>query len=407
MAVLRDGTPVYVAGTLPGEIVRVRPTAKRGEGWAAEIDTIATPSAERIAAPCPHFGACGGCAVQHWQPDAYGAWKSALLEAALRRAGYAPELAPLVTTPPHSRRRIDLAMRRHAGAVLLGLHAPRGGEVVDLQDCTVLHPDLLALLPPLRALLRGLAAFKREGSAVFNLLDSGADLLLRTDAAPNATDRTRLAAFAAQHGMPRITIEQTGQLPETAAMLRPALTRMGGINVVPPPGAFLQASAPAEAAIVDAVLAGLPDKISTRARVAELYAGSGTLSFALSAHVRVTAYEGDARAHAALQAAANAAQITGRMEPVLRDLTRQPLSPKELSPFAAVVLDPPYAGAAAQMAPLAASGVARIIYVSCNPAALARDATVLKGAGYKLVSAVPIDQFLWSARLEAVVVFSR
>lgn len=404
---MRDGTPVYVAGTLPGEIVRIRPAAKRGEGWAADFDTIATPSAARMAPPCRHFGSCGGCAVQHWQPEAYGAWKSALLEAALRRAGFAPALSPMATTPPHVRRRVDLAIRRSPGGVLLGLHAPRGPEIADLQDCTVLHPDLLALLPPLRTLLRGLTALKREGSAVFNLLNSGPDLLLRIDGSPTATDRIRLAAFAAQHGMPRITLAQTGQPPETAALLRSATTRMGSIMVVPPPGAFLQASAPAEAAIVAAVLAGLPDKLPAKARVAEMYAGSGTLTFPLSERVRVTAYEGDPAAHAALRDAANAAQITGRVEAVLRDLTRQPLSPKDLSPFAAVVLDPPYAGAAAQMAPLAASGVARIIYVSCNPAALARDAAVLHGAGYKLLSAVPIDQFLWSARLEAVAVFAR
>ncbi len=396
-----------MAGSLPGEVIRVRPTAKRGEGWAADIDTIALPSPERAIPACQHFGTCGGCTVQHWQPAPYAAWKSGLLAASLRRAGFAPEVAPLALTPPHARRRIDLAVRRHGGAVQLGLHEPRGGAIVDLQDCVILHPALLALLDPLRTLLRGLTALKREGSAVLNLLESGPDMLLRVDADATATDRTRLAAFANLHGMPRIVLAQNNLPPENACLLRPASTAMGGVAVVPPPGAFLQASAEGEAAILTAVLAGLPDKLSTKARIAELYAGSGTLTFPLAARVRVAAFEGDAGAFAALQAATNAASLTGRIEPQRRDLARQPLSAKELSAFAAVVLDPPHAGALVQMPLLAASGVARIIYVSCNPAVLARDAAVLKGAGYKLLSATPIDQFLWSARLESVAVFAK
>ncbi|MBU6499198.1 MAG: RsmD family RNA methyltransferase, partial [Rhodospirillales bacterium] len=143
------------------------------------------------------------------------------------------------------------------------------------------------------------------------------------------------------------------------------------------------------------------------AAIGELYAGSGTLSFALAAHARVIAYEGDATACAALRAGVNAARLAGRITAHQRDLTRQPLTAKELAPFAAVVLDPPHAGAAAQLPTLAASGVRRIIYVSCNPAALARDGAVLRGAGYRLLAASPIDQFLWSARLESVCVFAR
>jgi 23S rRNA (uracil1939-C5)-methyltransferase len=146
--------------------------------------------------------------------------------------------------------------------------------------------------------------------------------------------------------------------------------------------------------------------LTKRSRIADLYAGCGTFSFVLAGRARVAAYEGDAPSVAALRAAANAAGLAGRVEAHVRDLARQPLSAKELAAFAAVVLDPPHAGALAQTALIAASGVARVIYVSCNPAALARDAKVLHEADYKLLSATPIDQFLWSARLESVAVFA-
>jgi 23S rRNA (uracil1939-C5)-methyltransferase len=179
------------------------------------------------------------------------------------------------------------------------------------------------------------------------------------------------------------------------------------VAVRPPPGGFLQASAEGEAAIVEAVLAGLPEKLAGKARIAELYAGSGTLTFALAQRARVAAWEGDGPALAALKEAVNRGGLAGRVEAFARDLARGPLGEAELAGFAAVVLDPPHAGAAAQVARIAASAVKRVIYVSCNPAALGRDAAVLRGAGFRLLSAVPIDQFLWSARLESVCVFSR
>jgi 23S rRNA (uracil1939-C5)-methyltransferase len=387
--------------------VLAEPVAKRGEGWFGTAD-IVTASPDRVTPACAHFGQCGGCALQHWAMPEYLAWKSGLLGAALRRAGYADAaIEPVVGTPPGARRRIDLAIRRKAAVITIGLHAARAADVVAMHECSVLHPTLFGLIAPMRDVLRGLSALRREGSAVLNLLDAGPDLLLRLDGELSASDRTRLAAFAEAHGLPRISWARGDKPSETACLLRPPVVRFAGVAVTPPPGAFLQASREGEAAIIAAVLAGLPAKLTARARVAELYAGCGTLSFALAERVRVAAYEGDAAAAAALTAAVNAAKLPGRIEVQRRDLARQPLSAKELSAFAAVVLDPPHAGAAAQIGLIAASGVARVVYVSCNPTTLARDAKLLHLAGYKLVSATPVDQFLWSARLESVVVFGR
>lgn len=403
---LPDGERVYVPFTLPDEIVRVRITGKRGEGRAGVAEEIVSPSAHRVAPACVHFGTCGGCSLQHWEASEYLAWKSNLLSAALRRAGFAPEPAAIVQTLAGARRRMDLAIRRDL-TVTLGLHTARDSAVVDLRECSVMHPDLFRLVAPLRVLLRGLGALKREGSAVVNLLDSGPDVLLRTDGQLNVTDRTKLAAFAVEHGMPRVMWAQNTGTPELAAGLRPATTNLSGTQVVPPPGGFLQASRAGETAIIAAVLAGLPTKPTAKARVAELYAGSGTLTFAIAPRMRVAAYEGDIGASAALKAAADASGQTGRVTVERRDLSRQPLSGKELSAFAVVVLDPPHGGAATQTEQIAASTVKRVIYVSCNPQALARDAAMLRMAGFKLVSAVPVDQFLWSARLESVCVFTR
>lgn len=406
IARLPDGRTCFVPRSLPGESLHARLVGRRSDAALAEAEALLRASPERVAPPCPHFAACGGCALQHWADAPYAEWKRAKLVDALARAGFREvPVAPLARTPPGTRRRADLALRRGPGGVTLGFHAPGSGEVVDLAACTVLDRRLVALFEPLRALLRSLKALKREGSAVLNLLETGPDLLLRTDGALDAAGRTALAAFASEHRLPRIAWAQGNGAPEIAAQLGPAVIRFGEAAVNPPPGAFLQASPAGEDAICDAVLAGLPARIPPRAAIAELYAGLGTLSFALAGRARVAAFEGSAEAVAALSTAAGRAGARIRAE--RRDLARQPLLPAELKSFAAVVLDPPYAGAAEQVALLARARVPSIVYVSCNPAALARDARALAQAGYRVASAVPVDQFLWSPHLESVVAFAR
>jgi 23S rRNA (uracil1939-C5)-methyltransferase len=408
IARLPDGTPLYIPFTLPGETVSAHPTQSRGDGWHAIAGIIENPSPNRVDPPCRHFGRCGGCVMQHWRDADYRAWKAGLLAHALRQAGFTPpENLPFIPSLPGERRRIDFAVRRGGGRITIGLHEQRSPDVVDLTDCVVLHPALMALITPLRALLHPMRAIQREASVVVNLLNSGPDMLLRTDAALTLEDRLALIEFANAHGLPRISQARASDTPETVALLGPPTTSLSGIAVRPPPGVFLQATAEGERIIIEAVLDALPPKITSKTRVVELYAGCGTLTFALAARIRVAAFEGDTATVTALKQAINQGGMAGRVEAFQRDLARQPLSAKELAAFAAVVLDPPHNGAAAQVGQIAAAGVPTVIYVSCNPATLARDARMLQTAGYKLATTIAIDQFLWSARLESVTVFRR
>ncbi len=403
-----DGTRLFVPFVLPGETVSVRPGRTRVGGQAGDVVAVLAPAADRITPACRHFGVCGGCALQHWRVEPYLRWKADLVAETFHRAGYAdPVVAAITAGGIGQRRRMDLAVRREPSGVVLGLHRLRSSDIVDLAACPVLHPALFRLLVPLRDVLRRLRALRRDASVVANLLDTGPDLLLRTDAALTVADRTALTDFARSQGVARIAWAQGRDTPETACLLRSPTLTLSGVTVTPPPGAFLQATQSGEAAIVAAVLAALPGTLPVRARIAELYAGCGTLTFALAQRARVTAWEGDPHAAAALRQAANRAGLAGRVDAVTRDLTRQPLQPKELAGFAAVVLDPPHDGAAAQIPALGAAGVPVVIYVSCNPAALGRDAAVLRQSGYRLSSAQPVDQFLWSARVESIAVFLR
>jgi 23S rRNA (uracil1939-C5)-methyltransferase len=401
-AALPDGQSVFVPFTLPGELVRAAVSGPRGR-----LIEIVSASPERVTPPCPHFGTCGGCAVQHWADTPYAAWKQDIVRRALARAGYTDaEIGALRRTPPAARRRMDFAAQRTSGGMALGLNAAHSLSLVSIDTCTILHPALERLLLPLRDVLTSMGGIRRGADVAANVLDNGVDLLIRADAPAVATDRVKLAAFAAAQGVSRVTWAVKGGSvaqgePETAALVRVPVIRFAGVEVSPPPGAFLQASAEGEAAIVEAVLAGLPAKMTGRARIVELFAGAGTLSFPLATRARVVAYEGDAATAAALRKSAGGT----RVEAVTRDLVRQPLQAKELVGAACVVLDPPFTGAGPQMGPLAAARVPVVVIVSCNPVALARDAAVLREAGYRLVTATPVDQFLWSAQIEAVCVF--
>jgi 23S rRNA (uracil1939-C5)-methyltransferase len=373
----------------------------------ASLVSILSPSPERAVPPCPHAAACGGCTLQHLADSAYAAWKRGLAAAALARAGFAdPPLAPLSRSPAGSRRRAELALVRAGGRVVVGFHGRRSHTVVDAPHCRVLHPSLLATAEALRGALSRLACLRREGVAILTLTGTGIDLWLVTDGVPDADGRAALAAFAAESRLARLSWSRPGEAAEPVATLAVPAMRFAGVAVPLPPGAFLQATAEGEAAIVSAVLAALED-LPDAAMVADLYAGCGTLTFPLSRRFRVRAVEGDSAALAALEAGIRAAGLSGRVVAEARDLALHPLAAAEQRRLSAVVLDPPREGARAQVAALAAGPASRIVYVSCSVQSLERDAKVLREAGFRLDRAVPIDQFLWSAHLECVASFSR
>ena len=407
IARLADGSTVYVPFALPDEVVRVVPERRRGKGWATSHDALIEASTDRVGASCAFFGTCGGCALQHWSSEPYLRWKEGLLRSALERAGFVGVgISPIRAITPLSRRRIDLGLRRTAGSMAVGFHCRRGG-VVDLRGdtCAVMVPRLAALIEPLRDVLGRLSGLRREGEAEITWLETGADVVLRTDGELVLSDRTRLARFSYEAGLVRLCWARGDAMPELVCGLGDAVVRFAGVAVPVPPGGFLQASAEGEEAIIETVLAGLPEGVRANTIIGELFAGCGTLTFPLAQHARVRAWEGDGEAVSAMLSGARRAGLASRVQVVQRDLARRPVEAAILRGFPVVVLDPPFAGALAQIGAIAEARVQRVIYVSCNPAVLSRDAAVLQRAGYRVVAATPIDQFVWSARLESVVVF--
>lgn len=387
---MRDGAAVYVPFALPGERWRV------GTGEAIRL----TDSAERADPVCRHFLQCGGCLAQHMTPALYRDWKRGLVVEAFRHRGIDAEVGPPVIVDAASRRRAFFGVERRADEVTIGFREEGQHTLVNLMECPVLDPLIVAAVPGLRSLARRVMVDRAGGRLVVTRLDHGLDVSFdngRKDLSPH--EKAEIGALAQKMGLARLVVG--GELIVAAG--RPTVT-IGGAEVEIEPGLFLQAVPQAERIMAELCVAALPKSAK---KVADLFSGVGTLTLPVARRASVTAYDSDKRAIAALDSAVRHAQGLKPVTAMVRDLFREPLSARELADFDAAVLDPPRAGAAAQAERLAKSKVPVVIAVSCNPATLARDARMLIDGGYRMGPVTPIDQFLYSAHVEAVVVFRR
>ena len=392
------GKPVLLPGILPEERVRAEIRA----GAEAKVIERLNDSADRIVPSCQHFGACGGCALQHLRDEAYRHFKRQLIVDALRRHGLSEiTVGEPVVSPPGTRRRASLEAIRRGDRLILGFHARASHEIVDLQACPVLVPALVGLIAPLRKLLLACLKSGERATIVMTMLETGTDLGLDLPRAPDLGRLEALADFAAAQDLARLWW-RTGDIPVTpAAINRPPEVRFGDIAAELPTGGFLQATKEGQAALIALVT----EALAGAKRIADLYAGAGTFSLPLAAAgAKIHAVESDAAALAALAGAARRARF-GDLTVERRDLDANPLLAAELSRFDAVVFDPPRAGARAQAIELAKSDLKTAVAVSCNPDSFARDAAILLSGGWQLDLVTPVDQFLWSPHLELVAVF--
>ena len=389
--------PVFVPDALPGEHYDVAADGSfKRQGGA---------SPDRVTPPCRHFGTCGGCATQHMAPDLYRGWKEGLIRSGFQTQGLDIELAPLFVVPAHSRRRAALTAIVSNGRVILGYHARRSHNVIDLEECPLLTDAIAFALPDLRGIARQIAGdLVKPGKACelrmsVAALSGGLDVAVQgIGAPPSMQAAAQLAILARRAGLARLTVEDMVVCSEQAPQLE---TEAGAI--VPPPGAFFQAVAEAERHMAGLITAG----VGKSKRVADLFCGSGTFTLPLARRARILAIDSDKSALAALTHASRFAAGLKPIEVLLRDLFSEPLSPLELAGIDAVVFDPPRAGAKTQCEKIVKSKVNTVVAVSCNPATLARDCRILVDAGFQMGTVHGIDQFLWSPHVEAIVTLRR
>jgi 23S rRNA (uracil1939-C5)-methyltransferase len=386
-----DG-PIYIPAALPGETVEV--DAMPGHPDRRRLVNVRQSSAQRIEPICPHFGVCGGCAMQHLADESYRCWKRDLVVTALSQAGVDAPVAPLIDAHGDGRRRVVLHARRGTHEVLqVGFSAARAHHIVPIDRCPILAKSLDGALNAAWAIAEILDSARKPLDIQFTATEQGLDVDIRGSGALKAPAMAALAGVAQRYDFARLT--RHGEL--IAQMRTPAL-RMGGATVPLPPGAFLQATVAGEAVLSRLVLecATGPDQI------ADLFAGVGTFALRLAAHARVAAFDED---ESAIRALARAASGAAGLKPVhaeRRDLFKAPLGAAELNRFDAVVFDPPRQGASLQSREIAASRVATVVAVSCNPGTFARDIRHLIDGGYRLLAVIPVDQFRYSSHVEIV-----
>ncbi|MCC1492481.1 class I SAM-dependent RNA methyltransferase [Cognatishimia sp. F0-27] len=386
-----EGQTVFVPRTLPGEVVE-----GQRKGDTVPEPRIVTPSADRVSPPCRHAKSCGGCQLQHVSETFAARWKESVIRNALAAHGVEADIRPMLTSPPRSRRRATFSARRTKKGALAGFHALRSDVVIAVPDCTLVTPRLAAALPMVEAL--AVLGASRKGELSVQVTDSlsGLDVGVTGGKTPDVTLRQALSDIGRAFDLARIAWD------DEVLTRRPPIQRFGSVDVVPPPGTFLQATQAGETALRAAVL----DILAGSTCVADLFAGCGTFALPLAGKRPVHAVEANRAMLAALDHGWRQGTGLRKVTTEARDLFRNPLLPDELARFDGIALDPPRAGAEAQITQIIGARVPCVAYVSCNPVTFAKDAARMIAAGYEIGAVQGIDQFRWSTHVELVAGFT-
>lgn len=385
--------PIFAPLTLPGEVV-----TGTVDGTRLRDVKIVTPAEDRVAAPCSHFKSCGGCQLQHASDGFVAAYKVNIVKTALASHGITTEMRPCLTSPRASRRRASFSVKRTKKGAMSGFHARGSDILIEVPNCILVNPDILAARPIIEAIACVGGSRKAELTATVTLSNAGLDIAVSGGKPLDGPLRIALAQETEKHGLARLAWDD-----EVIAMRHAPSQTFGSAKVVPPAGSFLQATPEGEADLLKTV----QEIIGSSARVIDLFSGCGTFSLPLAKTAEVHAVEGEAEMVKALDAGWRQAVGLKKVTHEARDLFRRPLMPDELKKFDAAVIDPPRAGAEAQVAMLAESNIKLIAYVSCNPVTFARDAATLEAHGFSLDFVQTVDQFRWSSHTELVAKFSK
>lgn len=393
-----NGQTLFVADALAGERCLVEPGQKRGDGREARLIERLDASPQRREPPCRHAARCGGCVLQHAEPELYASWKQDNLVATMARRGFDADLiAPLESAPPASRRRLRFAVARRNQGYSPAFRAGHSHDLVAIDQCMVAEPGLMEIAGRLCSELGPSGVREIELTATPN----GIDALALAPSDPDLALAERLPDLARGADLARLAWKAGGGPVYVVAQSAEPAIIFGPVTLTLPPGAFVQPTKWGEERIVSLIR----PLLSGCANLADLYAGCGALGFALLPGPKLSMFES---VDAMTVAARTAARLAGlEMTATTRDLDLQPLVAGDLERFDGVVIDPPRNGARTTCEALAESGVGTIAYVSCHPGSFSRDARILADGGYALERVWPVDQFLWSHHLELVAHFVR
>jgi len=409
-----DGKAVFIEGALPGEEVLFTYAVQRKRYDEGTVVQILKPSPQRVTPRCAHFNICGGCSLQHMDAAAQIEAKQQVMLDNLRQIGrVAPEQVLPPLRGPHwgYRRRARLGVKFviKKDRLLVGFREKRNALLADLERCEVLHPSVGERLPELRALIASLESYNCIPQIEVAVGDEATALVFRNLAALSGSDLERLQQFGEAHGL-QIYLQPAG--PESVSLVWPAAASLSyrlpdyGLELFFSPTDFMQVNGEINRAMIASVI-GLLD-LKPQEHVLDLFCGLGNFTLPLARHAgHVTGVEGDARL---VERAQSNAQHNGIRNAefyaadLSQDLAQQPWAEQR---FDKILLDPPRTGALEIVRQLPVFGASRIVYVSCNPATLARDAQELVQCGYRLLSAGVMDMFPHTTHVESIALFEK
>ncbi|MDF3033105.1 MAG: hypothetical protein K0R76_59 [Alphaproteobacteria bacterium] len=404
--VLADSQRLYIPYATPGDEVSLELALTKKGRYQVVSHEITQQGKSYAKPPCPHYGVCGSCQLQHLGDQIYRQFKRDKILKPLLFEGLEnpnPLIKDPLVLPPGLRRRANFNFRCHAKGVELGYHKYHSYELLTLESCHILKPEIVAFMKPLLTVLGKSFPPGFEGEVFMTAAHNGLDVNVEVrDKTPLTLEQRELwGQFATHQNLCRLLVTLKGKEDFTLMRETPYVL-FDDVPVESNCRGFLQPSAEADQYLTSIVCGFLPE---TPSRIADLFCGRGTLSLPLSRFAPVDGYEMDEPALAALGSASRKAQRP--VTPIYRDLFKTPLKDKELVPYDVVVVDPPRAGAETQTRALAISAVPTLIYVSCNPLTFARDARLLVEGGYRIETIQPLDQFRWTVHVEAIAKFTK
>lgn len=394
-----EGEKYYVPFTAPGDVIEFE-VIKEKRRTRIQLLRVLSPSPVRQAPTCSHFSECGGCKLQHVSPEFYTNFKLKQLTRALDFHNVIPtEIRPVHIIREHKRRRISLTFAHRFEGMVLGYVRRQSKHIVDVKECFLIRPEIENLLPKLREFLGTLFPRRESGYVDIILSQTGLDVNVKTGYLKklDVEQSEQFTKFATENDLARLLLNY-----RPVITLRQPTVKFSGVDVAVEAGKFLQASDEADDFMLRCVEEYMPPKIR---HGVDLFSGRGTFTFLLGHKAPVDAFECEQDAINALEAASKQAGIAVNIQK--RDLFTFPLTSDELNRYDFIMVDPPRAGALAQVEEIVNSSINQVIYISCSPATFARDAQVLTNNGFTLDSVTPLDQFLWSEHLEVIAKFSR
>lgn len=399
--VIADNQRLYIPYATPGDEVSLELHLTKKNRYQVANHEIIKQGENYVKPPCAHYGVCGSCQLQHLGDEVYRKFKRDKILKPLLFEGFEnPEtlIKDPIVLPPGLRRRANFNFRCLPKGVELGYHKYHSYELLTLEYCHILRPEIVAFMQPLLEVIGKSFPPGFEGEVFITAAHNGLDVNVEVrDKTPMSLEQRELwGQFANHQNLCRLLVTLKGKEDFTLMRDTPYVL-FDGVPVESNCRGFLQPSTEADQQLTSIVCDFLPKSPS---KIADLFCGRGTLSIPLSRYAPVDGFEMDALA---LNALKNAAQRSQRpITTIYRDLFKTPLKDKELTPYDVIVVDPPRAGAEEQTQALAASAVPTLIYVSCNPLTFARDARILVEGGYQIEAIQPLDQFRWTVHVEAI-----